>query len=53
MVSVCRYPGGVFTDTPTAYYIKEENGTIHQFTFKECKDKMISSYKGIFFTYKK
>ncbi|VDI04320.1 Hypothetical predicted protein [Mytilus galloprovincialis] len=50
IVSVCRYPGGVFTDTPNAYYIREEDRTIQQFTFQDWKTKMISSHKGIPFT---
>lgn len=48
MVSVCKYPGGVFTHTPEAYYISEEDRTIQQFTFKEWKNRMISSNKGDF-----
>ncbi|CAC5424539.1 unnamed protein product [Mytilus coruscus] len=50
MVSVCRYPGGVFTDTPKAYYIREEDGTLQQFTFQEWKTKMVGTYKGTPFT---
>ncbi|XP_052090134.1 uncharacterized protein LOC127726709 isoform X2 [Mytilus californianus] len=50
IVSVCRYPGGVFTDTPNAYYIRKKDRTIQQFTFQEWKTKMISSHKGIPFT---
>ncbi|CAC5417985.1 unnamed protein product [Mytilus coruscus] len=39
VVSVCRYPGGVFTDTPKAYYIRED-GAIQQFTFEEWKTRI-------------
>lgn len=49
VVSVCRYPGGVFTDTPKAYYIRED-GAIQQFTFEEWKTRMITSYKDAPFT---
>lgn len=49
VVSVCRYPGGVFTDTPKAYYTRED-GAIKQFTFEEWKTRMLTSYKDAPFT---
>lgn len=45
VVSVCKFPGGVFTDTPDSYFV-DEHGNIEKWKFYEWKLAMLNPLRG-------
>jgi hypothetical protein len=46
VVSVCKFPGGVFTNCPTSSYINTE-GHVVDFTFDQWKEAVLNPLRGI------
>ncbi|XP_033756520.1 schlafen family member 13-like [Pecten maximus] len=44
VVSVCKFPGGVFTAVPESYYVNDYGG-VEEWTFKLWKQALLSSYR--------
>jgi len=50
VVSVCKFPGGVFTSTPDSYFVNEK-GEVECWNFKEWREALLSRHRGTFFAF--
>ena len=51
VVSVCRFPGGVFTACPESFHV-DSKGDVHTFTFEQWKEAHLAEVRGSNLIYK-
>lgn len=46
VVSVCKFPGGVFTATPGSYYVDTHNQEVKCWSFDQWRKAMLNPFRG-------
>lgn len=46
VVSVCKFPGGVFTATPDSFYVNTRNQEVKCWSFDQWRKAMLNPFRG-------